>query len=70
MGVKYWEIIADNLSKAVGVWAASQPLIPTRERSDCSRSRGKGKRFVVHADEKLNCVVELESAIRVCGEWV
>jgi hypothetical protein len=29
--MKYWEIIADNLSKAVG--DASQPWIPTGERS-------------------------------------
>ncbi len=27
--------------------------------------RGDGKRFVVHADEKLTAFVELESAIRV-----
>jgi hypothetical protein len=32
--MKYWEIIADNLSKApVGVGAAAQRLIPTSERS-------------------------------------
>jgi hypothetical protein len=31
--VKYWEIIADNLSKVVGVEAASQRLIPKGERS-------------------------------------
>jgi hypothetical protein len=29
--MNYWEIIADNLSKRVGV--ASQPWIPTGERS-------------------------------------
>jgi hypothetical protein len=31
--VKYWEIIADNLSKAGGVGAVSQRLIPKGERS-------------------------------------
>jgi len=31
--MKYWEIIADNLSKADGVGAVSQRLIPTGERS-------------------------------------
>jgi hypothetical protein len=32
--MKYWEIIADNLSKApVGVGAAAQAWIPTGERS-------------------------------------
>jgi hypothetical protein len=27
-----------------------------------------GKRFIVHADEKLSAFMELESAIRGCGE--
>jgi hypothetical protein len=27
-----------------------------------------GKRFVVHADEKLTAFLELESATRACGE--
>jgi hypothetical protein len=31
--VKYWEIIADNLSKAGWNWAASQPWTATGERS-------------------------------------
>jgi hypothetical protein len=31
--MKYWEIIADNLSKPVGVGAVFQRLIPTGERS-------------------------------------
>ena len=31
--------------------------------------RGDGKRFVVHAEEKLTAFVELESAIRACGEF-
>jgi hypothetical protein len=31
--MKYWEIIADNLSKAGWSWAAFQRLIPTGERS-------------------------------------
>jgi hypothetical protein len=30
--------------------------------------RDDGKRFVVRADEKLTAFVELESAIRACGE--
>jgi len=31
--------------------------------------RGDGKRFVVHANEKLTAFVELESAIRASGEF-
>jgi hypothetical protein len=34
--IKYWEIIADNLSKAGWSWAACQPLIPAGERSGLS----------------------------------
>jgi len=30
--------------------------------------RDDGKRFVVRADEKLTAFIELESAIRGCGE--
>jgi hypothetical protein len=30
--------------------------------------RDNGKRFVVHADEKLTVFLELESAIRVSGQ--
>jgi hypothetical protein len=35
---------------------------------DTLRTRARGKRFVVRADEKLTAFVELESAIRVSGE--
>jgi hypothetical protein len=31
--MKYWEIIADNLSGAGWSWAASQPWIPMGEQS-------------------------------------
>jgi hypothetical protein len=31
--MKYWEIIADNLSKAGWSWGWSQPLIPRDEQS-------------------------------------
>jgi hypothetical protein len=30
--------------------------------------RDDGKRFVVRADEKLTAFLELESAIRACGD--
>ncbi|PYJ68065.1 MAG: hypothetical protein DME76_13530 [Verrucomicrobia bacterium] len=54
--VKYWEIIADNLSKAGWrtIWIADA-------------HRGDGKRFVVRADEKLTAFVELESAVRAAA---
>jgi hypothetical protein len=67
--MKYWEIIADNLSKAGWSWAGSQQWIPKDERSGLrTHNRGDGKRFVAHADEKLTAFVELEAAIRAHGD--
>jgi hypothetical protein len=31
--------------------------------------QGDGKRFVVHANEKLTAFLELEAAIRDCGDF-
>jgi len=61
--VNYWEIIADNLAKPVGVGAVSQ-LVDSKGRTIfvADAHRGDGKRFVVHADEKLTAFLELESA--------
>jgi len=56
-------------AKLVGVGAASQRLIPAGERIWIAGAhRDDGKRFVVHADEKLTAFLELESATRACGE--
>jgi hypothetical protein len=62
--VKYWEIIADKLSKAgwsLG-WVAA---VDSEGRTPwiVDAHRGDGKRFVVHADEKLTAFLELEAAI-------
>jgi len=62
--VKYWEIIADNLSKAGWSWGCVSAV-------DCygrtifvaDAHRGDGKRFVVRA-EKLTAFVKLESGTR------
>ena len=54
--VKYWEIIADNLSKAgftLGWVSAIDSQGRTRWIVD---AHGYGKRFIVHADEKADCV--------------
>jgi hypothetical protein len=63
--LKYWEIIADNLSKA-GWNCGCVSAIDTRGRTIriVDAHRGDGKRFVVHADEKLTAFIELESTIR------
>jgi hypothetical protein len=60
----YWEIIADNLSKRGWSWGCVSAL--DREgRTICivDAHRDDGRRFVVHADEKLTAFVELECAI-------
>jgi hypothetical protein len=60
--VKYWEIIADNLSKAGWSWGCVSAL--DREGQTiwiADAHRDDGKRFVVHADEILMAFLELES---------
>jgi len=69
--VKYWEIIADNLSKAGWSWGCVSALdsqghtiwIADAHRSD-------GKRFVLQANEKLTRFVELEAAIHAYRESI
>jgi hypothetical protein len=66
MPVKYWEIIADNLSKApVGVGACVSAIDSNwRTIWIVDAHRDDGKRYVLRADEKLTAFLELESAIR------
>jgi hypothetical protein len=62
--VKYWEIIADNLSKAgwsLGWVSAVDSEGRTIWIADAHRD---GKRFIVRADEKLTAFLELEAAMR------
>ena len=63
--MKYWEIIADNLSKAgwnCGCISSTdhngrQFWVVAAERSDAGR-------FIVHADQELPAFLELESALQ------
>jgi hypothetical protein len=64
--VKYWEIIADNLSKAGWNWGCVSTVDSSGRTvfvadAHCS----DGKRFVVRADEELTTFVELESAVKL-----
>jgi hypothetical protein len=63
--VKYWEIIADKLSKAGWSWGCVA-TVDSRGRTIlvANAHRDDGKRFVVRADEKLTAFLELESANR------
>ena len=60
--MKYWEIIADNLSKAGWSWGCISAIDSNgRTIWIADAHRDNGKRFVVHADEKLTAFLELES---------
>ena len=66
--MNYWEIIPRNLKKAgwsLGYVSAVDSEGRTIWIVDAHRD--DGKRFVVHADEKLAAFLELESAIRPLG---
>ena len=63
--VKYWEIIADNLSKAGWSWGYVS-AVDSKGRTIwiADAHRDNGKRFIVSADEKLTAFLELEKVIR------
>ena len=65
----YWEIIADNLSKAGWSWGYVSALDSEgRTIWIADAHRGDGKRFVVRADEKLTAFMELQAATRAFSE--
>ena len=64
--MKYWEIIAGNLSRVGWSWGCVS-AVDFRGRTIfiADAHRDDAERFIVRADEKLIAFVELESAIRV-----
>jgi len=65
MPVKYWETIADNLSKAGWRWGCVSALDCVGRTIWIADAHCRdGKRFIVRADEKLTAFMELESPIR------
>ena len=62
--MKYWEIVADNLNKAGWSWGCVS-AIDSEGRTIwiVDANRGDGRRFMVHADEKLSAFVELEREV-------
>jgi hypothetical protein len=62
--MKDWEIIADNLSKA-GWSLGWVSAIDSNGRTIwiVDAHRDDGRRFIVHADEKLTAFLELERAV-------
>jgi hypothetical protein len=66
--MKYWEIIADNLSKGGWSWGCVSAVDSNRRMIWIADAhRDDGKRFVVRVEEKLTAFVGLESAIPGCG---
>src|SRR5207237_5244541 len=61
----YWEIIADNLSKAGWSWSCVASVDRERRTIWIVDAHRDGKRFVVRAEEKLTAFQELESAVRM-----
>jgi hypothetical protein len=66
--VKYWEIIADNLSKAGWSWGCVSTVDSAGRTIWIADAHRDGKRLVVRADEKLTAFLELESVTGACGE--
>jgi hypothetical protein len=64
VSVKYWEIIADQLSKAGWSWGWVSTVDSSgRTLWIADAQRHDGKRFIVRADEKLTAFLELERAV-------
>jgi hypothetical protein len=58
--MKDWEIIADRLSKAGWSWGCVSPINSNRQTIFVADAhRGDGKRYVMHADEKLTAFMDL-----------
>jgi len=66
--IAFLEIIADKLSKTGWSWGCVSAIDSNgRTIWIVDAHRDDGKRFVVHADEKLTAFVELEAATRAAG---
>jgi len=63
--VKYWELIADNLSKAGWSWGYMSAVDREGRRIWVVAAERNAQRFIVHTDEKLTAVIVLEGAIRL-----
>ena len=59
--MKYWELIPDRLSKAGWSWGCVATINSKGQTIFVADAhRDDGRRFIVHADERLNAFLELE----------
>ena len=64
--MKYWEIIADNLSNTGWSWGCVAAIDSSGQTIWIADAHcDDGKRFVVHAAEKLTAFIELERVVGV-----
>jgi hypothetical protein len=61
---KYWELIADNLSKAGWSWGCVSAVDSEGHTIWIADAHRDGQRFIVRAEVKLTCSIGLESTIR------
>lgn len=70
--MKYWEVIADRLSKSGWSWG-SVAVVNTdgRDIFVVDAHRNDGKHYVVRSDEKLTAFLEMERLTRnvSAAEW-
>ncbi len=66
--MKYWEIIADDLSRAGWSWGCVATVDREGRTIWVVAADRDGQRFIVHADEKRTAFVELEAAIRAAAK--
>ena len=63
--VKFWEVIADNLSKAGWSWGCVATVDSNGQTIFVADAhRDNGKRFIVTADKKLRAFLELQRVTR------
>jgi hypothetical protein len=74
MPVKDWQIIADNLSKAGWSWGCVSAIDLEGRTIWIADAHRDGKRYVVRADEKADCVsgtsIESPGKNIQIGDWV
>jgi len=61
--VRHWEITADSLSKGGWSWGCVSTVDREGRTIFVADAHGYGKRFIVHAHEKLTAFIELEAAV-------
>lgn len=60
----YWKIIVDNLSKRGWSWGCVSTINSSGQTMFVADAhRDDGKRFIVHADERLTAFLELERQV-------